>query len=458
MLRKISVIGLGYVGLPVAVAFGKNSKVIGFDVSEKRLSALRQGYDSTREVEAKDLRVADIHFTSNPDDLRQADFHIVAVPTPINEAKQPDLRPLLAATTTVGNILKPGDIVVYESTVYPGCTEEDCAPILEKQSGLEYINTLASLRLSENQNDFGDTTTNHLPPTTYLGKTKGFFLGYSPERINPGDKEHTFSTITKVISGSTPEALEIIAETYSSVVNAGVHKASSIKVAEAAKVIENAQRDLNIAFVNELALIFNRLGIDTHEVLEAAGTKWNFLPFRPGLVGGHCIGVDPYYLTHRAQRAGYLPQVILAGRQINDRMGTFIAQQTVKAISSNQNRIAAPTVTVLGLTFKEDCPDLRNSRVPDIITELEQFGCRVQVHDPICDPEEAQKEYGITLCGDSDLLPAHAVVLAVAHQEYLNWQLDQWVNVLLSGSVLMDIQCKIPFYQLQSVGYIIWRL
>jgi len=443
MTRKISVIGLGYVGLPVAVAFGKKTKVIGFDVNEKRLTELRKGRDSTHEVEAKVLKTADIHFTSNPEDLRQADFHIVAVPTPINEAKQPDLSSLLAATKTVGNILKPGDIVVYESTVYPGCTEEDCTPILEEQSGLTCINNILS---------------NLAPLVVEKENKNGFFLGYSPERINPGDKEHTFTTIKKIISGSTPEALEIIAKTYSSVVKAGVHKASSIRVAEAAKVIENAQRDLNIAFVNELALIFNRLDIDTHEVLEAAGTKWNFLPFRPGLVGGHCIGVDPYYLTHRAQRAGYHPQVILAGRQINDSMGTFVAQQTIKTIASNQKGILAPTVTVLGLTFKEDCPDLRNSRVPDIISELEQFGCRVQVHDPLCDPEEALQEYGITLLDESDLLPAHAIVLAIAHQEYLNWSLDQWINVLLSGCVFMDIQGKMQTNQLQSVGYIIWKL
>ena len=458
MNRKISVIGLGYVGLPVAVAFGKKSKVIGFDINEKRINELRQGHDSTQEIVAKDLKTADIYFTSNPDDLRQADFHIVAVPTPINEAKNPDLSNLLAATKTVGNILKHGDIVVYESTVYPGCTEEDCAPILEKHSELTFINTFVPLSLSENQNDFGDTISNHQLPTTNNGKTKGFYLGYSPERINPGDKEHTFTTIKKVISGSTPEALEIIAETYSSVVNAGVHKAPSIKVAEAAKAIENAQRDLNIAFINELSLIFNRLDIDTYEVLEAAGTKWNFLPFRPGLVGGHCIGVDPYYLTHCAQRAGYYPQVILAGRQLNDSMGTFVAQQTIKAIAASKNGIVAATVTVLGLTFKENCPDLRNSRVPDIISELEKFGCKIQVHDPLCDPKEAQKVYGIKLLSESELLPAHAVILAVSHQSYLQWSMEQWRNVLLKGWVFVDIQNKLQTKQLQSEGYIIWRL
>jgi UDP-N-acetyl-D-glucosamine/UDP-N-acetyl-D-galactosamine dehydrogenase len=451
MHRKISVIGLGYVGLPVAVAFGKKSKVIGFDINQKRLTELRKGYDSTHEIEAKDLKASNIHFTSNLDDLSQADFHIVAVPTPINEAKQPDLSHLLAATKTVGNILKPGDIVVYESTVYPGCTEEDCAPILEKQSGLTYINTFSPLRLSVKQRNLEHTDPNP-------ENTKGFFLGYSPERINPGDKEHTFTTIKKVVSGSTPKVLEIIAETYTSVVEAGVHQASSIKVAEAAKVIENAQRDLNIAFVNELALIFNRLDIDTYEVLEAAGTKWNFLPFRPGLVGGHCIGVDPYYLTHRAQRDGYHPQVILAGRQINDSMGTFVAQQTIKAIAAHQNGIVAPTVTVLGLTFKENCPDLRNSRVPDIISELEQFGCRVQVHDPLCDKEEAQQEYGVSLFDESALQPAHAVVLAVAHRPYREWTLEGWQQLLLPGGIVTDVKSAVPAKELEQSGYPVWRL
>jgi len=447
MNRKISVIGLGYVGLPVAVAFGKKSKVIGFDINENRLSELRNGIDSTCEVEPEDLKSADIHFTSNPDELRQADFHIVVVPTPINEAKQPDLRPLLAATKTVGNILKSGDIIVYESTVYPGCTEEDCAPILEKQSGLEYIITNPESR-----------NTNPETQTTNPEKTNGFFLGYSPERINPGDKEHTFTTIKKVISGSTPEALEIISETYSSVVEAGVHQTSSIKVAEAAKVIENAQRDLNIAFVNELSLIFNRLDIDTHEVLETAGTKWNFLPFRPGLVGGHCIGVDPYYLTHRAERAGYHPQIILAGRHINDSMGKFVAQKTIKAMVSAKIGTVGSIVTVLGLTFKENCPDLRNSRVQDIISELENYGCEVQVHDPLCNPEEAKEEYGVTLSKEVDLLPAHAIVLAVAHKSYLEWLPEDWEKVLLSGCVFVDVQGKVSSEMLQYERYYVQKL
>jgi UDP-N-acetyl-D-glucosamine/UDP-N-acetyl-D-galactosamine dehydrogenase len=447
MNRKVSVIGLGYVGLPVAIAFGKKAKVIGFDINENRLTELRNGIDSTLEVEPEDLKKADIHFTSNPDDLRQADFHIVAVPTPINEAKQPDLGPLLSATKTIGRSLKSGDIIVYESTVYPGCTEEDCAPILEKQSGLEYIITKPESRKP-----------NHKQKTTNHKKIKGFFLGYSPERINPGDKEHTFTSIKKVVSGSTPEVLEIIAETYSSVVEAGVYRTSSIKVAEAAKVIENAQRDLNIAFVNELAVIFNRLNIDTHEVLEAAGTKWNFLPFRPGLVGGHCIGVDPYYLTHLAERTGYHPQVILSGRHINDSMGIFVAKQTVQAMASAKLCTAEAIVTVLGLTFKVNCPDLRNSLVPDIISELEKYGCKVQVHDPLCNPTEAQEEYGITLCDESELLPAHSIVLAVNHQSYLEWKKEIWESLLLSKSVFIDVNGVMKSDQLNIKGNVVWRL
>jgi len=438
MSRKISVIGLGYVGLPVAVAFGKKAEVIGFDINEQRLNELRSGIDKTREVETEDLKAADIQFTSNSDDLRRADFHIVTVPTPINEAKQPDLRPLLSATKTLGNIINPGDIIVYESTVYPGCTEEDCAPILEKQSGLTYIDNSVTLPLG--------------------GKQKGFFLGYSPERINPGDKEHTFEKIKKIVSGSTPEVLEIIAGTYSSVVSAGIHKASSIKVAEAAKVIENTQRDLNIAFVNELTLIFNRLGIDTHEVLEAARTKWNFLPFRPGLVGGHCIGVDPYYLTHRAERAGYHPQIILAGRHINDGMGNFVTQKTIQAMASAKIGTVGSIVTVLGLTFKEDCPDLRNSRVPEIISELEKYGCEVQVHDPLCNPEEAMEEYRIKLFDELELIPAHAIILAVAHEKYLKWISEDWQKVLLPGCIFLDVQGKIFPDSLPSEEYQLYRL
>ena len=355
--ETISLIGLGYVGLPVAVAFGKHRPVIAFDVNISRLNELRGGFDRTSEISKEELQEANLLFTNNPDDLRQASVHIIAVPTPINEAKQPDLTPLLKATETIGKILKAGDLVIYESTVYPGCTEEDCAPVLERLSGLKY------LAGSAEEHDVA----------------QGFTLGYSPERINPGDKNHTLSTIRKVVSGSTPAALEQVAELYSSVVTAGVHRASSIKVAEAAKVIENAQRDLNIAFVNELALIFDRLNVDTREVLEAAGTEWNFLPFQPGLVGGHCIGVDPYYLTHRAERAGYNSQVILSGRRINDEMGTFIAHRTVQEMAKMGIGAVGTRVLVLGLTFKEDCPDLRNSRVPDILRELKAYGCEVLV-------------------------------------------------------------------------------
>lgn len=445
MNRKISVIGLGYVGLPVAVAFGKKSKVIGYDINEKRLAELSRGHDSTQEVEAKDLKIADIHFTSNPDELCQADFHIVAVPTPISEAKQPDLSPLLAATKTVGNILKPGDIVVYESTVYPGCTEEDCAPLLEKLSGIKYLSSDPSSVLGKERARSAD-------------EEEGFTLGYSPERINPGDKQHTFTTICKVVSGSTPKALELVAELYGSIVTAGVHRASSIKVAEAAKVIENAQRDINIAFVNELAMIFDRLGVDTQEVLEAAGTKWNFLPFRPGLVGGHCIGVDPYYLTHRAEKEGYHPQMILSGRKINDGMGAFIAQQTVKTMAAAGIGIVGSKVTILGLAFKEDCPDLRNSRIPDVIAELHQYGCEIQVHDPFCDPGEAAEEYGVELIPLEELQKAFALILAVAHRSYLEWSFDTWLQLLHSGGIVTDVKNAVPLLEMEQAGHSVWRL
>ena len=356
MNRRISVIGLGYVGLPVAVAFGGKGKVIGYDIREKRIADLREGHDDTSEVASEDIKTSDIQFTTNLNDLRQANFHIITAPTPINEAKQPDLGPLLAATKSIGKILKSGDIIVYESTVYPGCTEEVCVPILEKQSGLKFITTdMQQLQISDKQ------------------KAKGFFIGYSPERINPGDKEHTFSKITKVVAGSTPEATKIIAELYSAVVSAGIYTAPSIKVAEAAKVIENAQRDINIAFVNELAMIFNRLGIDTNEVLDAAETKWNFIPFRPGIVGGHCIGIDSYYLTYCAERSGYHPQIILAGRRLNDSIGSFIAKQVIKELASNKISSLGSNVAVFGLTFKENCSDLRNSRVPDIVKKYAVF-------------------------------------------------------------------------------------
>ena len=435
--EPISLIGLGYVGLPVAVAFGKHRPVIAFDINASRLNELRAGFDRTSEVSKEELQEANLLFTNNPDDLRQALVHIVAVPTPINEAKQPDLTPLLKATETIGKILKAGDLVIYESTVYPGCTEEYCAPLLERLSGLKYLTGLAE------EHD----------------AAQGFTLGYSPERINPGGKNHTLSTIRKVVSGSTPAALEQVAELYSSVVTAGVHRASSIKVAEAAKVIENAQRDLNIAFVNELALIFDRLNVDTREVLEAAGTKWNFLPFQPGLVGGHCIGVDPYYLTHRAERAGYNPQVILSGRRINDEMGTFIARRTVQEMAKMGIGAVGTRVLVLGLTFKEDCPDLRNSRVPDIVRELKAYGCEVLVHDPYCDPKEAKMEYGVDLIKKvNEIALVSAIVLAVAHKPFKEWSPTQWLERLQAEGVVMDVKGIVPREKLAGNGIRIWSL
>lgn len=385
--RKISVIGLGYVGLPVAVAFGKSAPVIGFDVNAQRIAELRSGVDRTLEVESADLTAADINFTDDLSELSKADFHIVAVPTPIDDAKQPDLRPLLAASRSVGGALKRGDIVVFESTVYPGATEEDCVPVLEKESGLE----------------FG----------------KDFTVGYSPERINPGDKEHTFTKITKIVSGSDAQTLDAVAAVYESVVVVGVHRAATIKVAEAAKVIENTQRDLNIALMNELAIIFDRMDIDTRDVLAAAGTKWNFLGFTPGLVGGHCIGVDPYYLTHKAAMLDYYPQVILAGRRINDGTGPFVATQAIKALINHDCKIRDSVITVLGFTFKEDVPDLRNTRVIDIVRELRDYGVTVQVHDPMAESAEAMEEYGIELTPEDQLQPADCVILAVAHANYV---------------------------------------
>ncbi|MCF8479040.1 MAG: nucleotide sugar dehydrogenase [Rhodospirillum sp.] len=392
--RVVSVIGLGYVGLPVAVAFGRTGEtVIAFDINAGRVAELAEGRDRTNEVTTEDLTAARLALTTDPADLARANFHIVTVPTPIDEARLPDLRPLLAATRTLGKVLKAGDIVVYESTVYPGATEEDCVPLLEAESGLT----------------FGTD----------------FTVGYSPERINPGDKEHRFETIRKVVSGSDSATLDTVAAVYGSVVTAGVHKAPSLKAAEAAKVIENTQRDLNIALMNELSLIFHRLGVDTRDVLAAAGTKWNFLPFTPGLVGGHCIGVDPYYLTHRAQKAGYNAEVILSGRRINDGMGAFVARDVARHLMRRAGDGGQPVVTILGLTFKENVPDIRNTRVVDIIAELESFGARVQVVDPQADPTECQREYGLVPTREADLLPADAVVLAVSHAEFVarGWSL-----------------------------------
>lgn len=426
MNRKIAVVGLGYVGLPVAVAFGKKGHIIGFDINEHRINTLKQGIDYTKEVESQDLLEADIDFTNDPSRLREADFIIVAVPTPITETKQPDLTPLIKASETVGSNLQKGAIVVYESTVYPGATEEVCVPVLEKASGLK--------------------------------AGVDFFVGYSPERINPGDKEHTFTKITKVVSGQNDEVLEIIAGVYGSVVEAGVYRASSIKVAEAAKVIENTQRDLNIALMNELAIIFDKLGIDTAEVLEAAGTKWNFLPFTPGLVGGHCIGVDPYYLTHKAESVGYHPEVILAGRRINDNMGKFIATSLVKQMIHKNMPIQGARVTVLGLTFKENVPDLRNSKVIDVIRELQEFGVEVQVTDALADKDEAVREYGIELIDYDKLVPADAVVLAVPHDEYVERGWEQFDRLLKHGKgIVVDIKSKLE-KETCPANITLWRL
>jgi UDP-N-acetyl-D-glucosamine/UDP-N-acetyl-D-galactosamine dehydrogenase len=424
--RIISVIGLGYVGLPVAIAFGKKQRTIGFDINRARIAELRDGYDHTGEVAAEDLAAADIVFTDSTAVLREADFHIVAVPTPIDAANQPDLALMCRASETVGTVLKAGDIVVYESTVYPGVTEDKCLPILERVSGLR-----------------GGVD---------------FTVGYSPERINPGDKEHTFTNIKKVVSGQNAETLEVVAEVYGSVVTAGIFRASSIKVAEAAKVIENTQRDLNIALMNELALIFDRLGIDTGEVLAAAGSKWNFLKFSPGLVGGHCIGVDPYYLTHKAESTGYIPQVILAGRRINDGMGKFIAQRAVKEIIKAGHPVLGAVVTVLGLTFKENCPDLRNSKVIDIIRELQDYGVDVQVCDPLADPKEASREYGVTLVPRSAMKPAVAVIAAVAHAEYRGLTGADLASLMGARPVLVDVKGSYNRLDMEAAGITVWTL
>lgn len=389
MQPTIAIIGLGYVGLPLAVEFGKHYRTIGFDINSNRIEELRQGHDRTREISNDELRQAlHLALTADAETIRSATVYIVTVPTPIDEHKRPDLRPLLSASRTVGRVLKPGDTVVYESTVYPGATEEDCVPVLEAESGLRF--------------------------------NEGFTVGYSPERINPGDKEHRLTTITKVTSGSTPQAAEFIDNLYGSIITAGTYRAESIKVAEAAKVIENTQRDVNIALVNELALLFNKLGIDTHQVLAAAGTKWNFLKFTPGLVGGHCIGVDPYYLTHKAQAVGHHPEVILAGRRINDSMGQYVADQVVLLMARKGLPVGGARVVVLGLAFKENCPDIRNTRVIDVVNRLREYGIEVSVCDPWVDPVDAKEEYGITLV-DLHQTPAtgyDGVVLAVNHREF----------------------------------------
>ncbi len=427
--RVVSVIGLGYVGLPVAVAFAKQSLAIGFDINSNRLNELQKGMDRTGEVTSEELKNIEVLFTDKIEDLKKADFHIIAVPTPINSAKQPDLTPLVKASETVGKALKPGDVVVYESTVYPGATEEECVPILESVSGLTC--------------------------------GKDFKVGYSPERINPGDKKHTFTKILKVVSGQDEDTLNIVADVYGSVVEAGVYKAASIKVAEAAKVIENTQRDLNIAFVNELSILFDRMNIDTGDVLAAAGTKWNFLPFKPGLVGGHCIGVDPYYLTYKAEKIGYSPQVILSGRKVNDRMGGFIAQRTVKEMIYSGRQILGCTVTILGMTFKENCPDIRNSKVIDIIKELGDFGVNVQVQDNHADEDETRQEYDVNLVPMESLKVADALIIAVSHQEYIE-QLPTLIPQLVGpDGVIVDVKGIIDKElekRLSELGYRLWRL
>lgn len=404
-MDKIGIIGLGYVGLPLAVEFGKVMDVVGFDINKERIAELKKGHDRTREVEDHELKAATkLTFSHDLNDLKSVNYFIVTVPTPVDEYRKPDLRPLQSASKTVGSVIKKGDIVIYESTVYPGCTEEDCVPIIEQVSGLKY--------------------------------NVDFFCGYSPERINPGDKLHRVTTIKKVTSGSNPEVAEKVDQLYRKVIQAGTHKASSIRVAEAAKVIENAQRDINIAFVNELALIFDKMGIDTHEVLEAAGTKWNFLPFKPGLVGGHCIGVDPYYLTYKAESMGYHPEVILAGRRINDNMGAHIAGNAIKLMAKNQLPVYGADVLVMGITFKENCPDIRNSKVVDVINELKSYGTNVDIYDPQADNEEVKHEYGLSLVNKLSK-KYHAIVLAVGHDEFKS--LD-WSVIKQSNTVVYDVK------------------
>jgi UDP-N-acetyl-D-glucosamine/UDP-N-acetyl-D-galactosamine dehydrogenase len=426
-MTQVAVVGLGYVGLPLAVAFGRVVPTVGFDISASRVESCRRRVDATGEVLAADFEAA-VHFeaTVDPARLGQADFIIVAVPTPVDAAHQPDFDPLVSASIAVGKHMKRGAIVVYESTVYPGATEEVCIPILEQHSGMKWKD--------------------------------GFHVGYSPERINPGDREHTLARITKVVSGDDAATLDAVARLYESIVIAGVYRASSIKVAEAAKVIENTQRDLNIALMNELSIIFGRIGIDTLEVLEAAGTKWNFLPFRPGLVGGHCIGVDPYYLTHKADMLGYHPQVILAGRRINDGMGKIVAEQTVKRIVRADSNVRGGQVNVLGLTFKEDCPDLRNSRVIDVIRELESFGVEVCVHDPLVTDADALHEHGVRLHTWEALPRADAIVLAVPHREFVKRPVADYLPKIQPGGAFIDVKARYEREQLTAAGLRFWRL
>lgn len=410
---NLAVIGLGYVGLPLAVEFGKKRAVVGFDINQPRIAALQAGHDSTLEVsDAEMAEAAQLSYTSNLDDLKNCNVFIVTVPTPIDDFKRPDLTPLIKASETIGQVLKKGDIVIYESTVYPGATEEDCVPVLERVSGMVF--------------------------------NQDFYAGYSPERINPGDKEHRVTNIKKVTAGSTPEIADIVDALYNEIITVGTHKAKSIRVAEAAKVIENTQRDVNIALINELALIFNKMGIDTEAVLEAAGTKWNFLPFRPGLVGGHCIGVDPYYLTHKAQSIGYHPEIILAGRRINDSMGQYVVSQLVKAMMKKRIQVQGARVLVMGLAFKENCPDLRNTRIVDIVTELKDYGVQADVFDPWVDVEEAQREYAITPISQPKTATYDAIILAVGHQQFKEMGAAEIRALGKSEHILYDLKYLLP--------------
>jgi UDP-N-acetyl-D-galactosamine dehydrogenase len=426
-MTTVAVIGLGYVGLPLVVEFGKHMRTIGFDIAESKVEACQRGTDPSRELSDEQVQAAKhAVYTADPALLAEADIIVVAVPTPVDEAHIPDFRPLIGSSTSVGRHMKKGAIVVYESTVYPGATEEVCIPVLERESGMKW--------------------------------KQDFFVGYSPERINPGDKEHTLTKILKIVSGDTPETLDKVAKLYETIVEPGVHRASSIKTAEAAKVIENTQRDLNIALMNELAIIFDKIGLDTTEVLEAAGTKWNFLKFKPGLVGGHCIGVDPYYLTHKADMLGYHPQVILAGRRINDGMGKFIAEQTIKHMIAAGSYIKGAKVNVLGLTFKENCGDLRNSKVIDIIRELQSYGVEVFVTDPQAESEEAEHEYGVKLVAWDDLPRADAIVAAVAHREFAALSLEDLGKKLVKNGAFVDVKAAFDQRALAEAGYKVWRL
>lgn len=421
---KISVIGMGYVGLPLAYELSKSYSVIGYDIKKDRIEELSYNKDSTLELSSEDLMYSKIDFSSDPQKLDNSNIYIVTVPTPLGEANTPDLSPLIGATSLIAEMLKVDDIVIYESTVYPGATEEVCVPILENISGLVF--------------------------------NKDFSVGYSPERINPGDKVNTLRTIKKIVSASNQNALDVISEIYSSVVDAGISQASSIKVAEAAKVIENTQRDVNIAFVNELALLFDRLGLDTNEVLEAASTKWNFLHFKPGLVGGHCIGVDPYYLTHKAEMVGYHPEIILSGRRINDSMGKYIAQRTIKKLVQSGNPLNKYPVIIFGATFKENCPDLRNSRVKDIYDELENYGLKVEVYDPVCNFQELKRIYGDSAKAKlSDVSQSQAAVVAVSHRDFNK---EELLRPLVSGAVVVDVKALFKKDELKDRGYVLWRL